>query len=200
MEITLKESRQLIRATSGAIILGDDTSETFTSRYIFGKEIDPETRYLPHQGVIGNLIVKPDGEIINDVPSDKRYISQDGNYSSLICAPLKAEQRVIGLLLLVSREPIMYTSPDLVLLTTVASQAAPAIANALLHEQTIREAQERETQLQMQIKQLQIELDGTKVDEAVTEIVEADYFKQIREQSDNLRSIMDGNLDQDVRE
>lgn len=191
MEVAITEASQLINCTSGGVILRDSDTDIFTIRYAFGEDIESDTIYLPNQGIIGDLILKTDGEIINDVPSDRRYIPNDGDFNSLICAPLIVEQKAIGLILLVSEEVTMYTSPDLMLLTTVASQAAPAIANALLHEKTIIEGQKREAQLQLQIRQLQLELDETNVNKAVTEIVESDYFKRIREQSQDLRQIFD---------
>lgn len=191
MDVAVREASQLIYATSGAVILRESNSEVFKVRYTVGEEIRSENIYYPNEGIIGNLILKPDGEIINNVIEDRRYISEDGDFSSLICAPLKGQQDTIGLLLLVSRDVIMYTSPDLMLLTTVASHAAPAIANALLHEQTIHEGKKRETQLQLQIQQLQLELDEVRVNKAVSEIVETDYFRRIREQSQDLRQIFD---------
>jgi transcriptional regulator with GAF, ATPase, and Fis domain len=190
-KVAIQEANQLIKATSGAVILREGDTELFKNRHIFGQEFDLNATYALHEGIIGELIIKPDGEIINDVPSDRRYSSQDGNFESLICAPLKVKQEVIGILMLVNQEATMYTSPDLMLLTTVASQAAPAIANALLHEKTIAEGKKRETQLQLQIRQLQLELDEASVNKAVTEIVETDYFKRIREQSQDLRQIFD---------
>ena len=86
----------------------------------------------------------------------------------------------------------MYTAGDLKLLTSLASQAAPAIDNALLHEKTLREAKEREDQLKRQIEELRIELNEARQEEQVTEIVETEYFKWLREQSDDLRKIIDG--------
>jgi GAF domain-containing protein len=129
-------------------------------------------------------------EIINEVCLDSRYVADQDPIHSLLCAPLKSKNKAIGALVLVSEAPVTYTAADLKLLNTLASQAAPAIENALLHEKMLREAQEREARLRRQVEELRIELDEAKQRQKVAEITESDYYQRLRDQAGNLRNII----------
>ncbi len=192
MQVALDEASRLIDATGGAVLLSVEGEEAFRASLTFGAEFDTARKYKVGQGLIGHLARSEKGEIVNEIASDARYEPEDGVFGSLIGVPLKAKQQIVGMLVLVNRETTMYTAGDLKLLTSLASQAAPAIDNALLHEKTLREAKEREDQLKRQIEELRIELNEARQEEQVTEIVETEYFKWLREQSDDLRKIIDG--------
>jgi transcriptional regulator with GAF, ATPase, and Fis domain len=189
--VILEEANRLIQATSGAIIVFDDNREKLITIRAFGSQLPSDGTYRPDTGIIGNLAFSLQGEIINDVTGDHRYTVDDGEFSSLVCVPLKAKGQTIGVLLLVNKDTVTYTSRDFKLLLTLASQAAPAIDNAQLYEKTIREAQIRETQLHKRIEALRIELDEKKQQEKVNEITESEYFQSLRSQTDMLRKIMD---------
>ncbi len=73
-------------------------------------------------------------EIINDVSNDSRFLRQASPISSLLCAPLKARNRVLGVINISSEMPAGYTARDLKLVNTIASQTAAALANARLYE------------------------------------------------------------------
>ncbi len=124
--------------------------------------------------------------------ADPRYAECESPISSLVCAPLKVNQQVIGAIVLFSVTPVLYTAADLKLLNTLASQAVPAIESAILYEKTLREAKEREAHLQRQIEQLKIELDEAKMEKQVAEITESDYFQRLREQAEELRKTIGG--------
>jgi transcriptional regulator with GAF, ATPase, and Fis domain len=192
MKVVLEEASRLIDATGGTVLLRVKGEEAFRANLIFGEGFDMARQYRAGKGIIGHLARSEKGEIVNEVASDARYEPEDGVFSSLIGVPLKTKQQMIGLLVLVSRDIVMYTAGDLKLLTTLASQSAPAIDNALLHEKTLREAREREEQLKRQIEELRIELNEVRQEEKVTEIVETEYFKRLRDQSNDLRKIING--------
>jgi len=192
MDITLEEAHRIIPATSGAIILQSEQAESYNNRKSFGSDLDPVITYGRGVGLIGHLIQDEKGEIINEVVLDSRYGPYDGTFSSIIGVPLKAKQECIGILILVSRSPSIYTAADLKLLRALASQAAPTIENALLHERTLREAREREDQLRRRIDELRIELDEARQEEKVAELVETEYFQQLQRQSSDLRKIIEG--------
>jgi putative methionine-R-sulfoxide reductase with GAF domain len=189
--VILEEANRLIQATSGSIIVFDDAREQLITLRAFGNELPADRTYPLNVGIIGKQVLSLNGEIINDVSNDPRYIVEDGEFSSLLCVPLKTKGQTIGVLLLVNKNPITYSSRDLKLLLTLASQAAPAIDNAQFYEKTVREAQTRETQLSKRIEALRIELDEIKQQEKVNEITESDYFQRLRSQTDILRKIID---------
>ncbi|MBD1942987.1 GAF domain-containing protein, partial [Coleofasciculus sp. FACHB-712] len=92
------------------------------------------------EGIAGSVFHLGNAEIVNDVESDSRFITGNNKIKSLICAPLKTQNVVLGVLNLSSDELVNYTAQDLKLFTALASQAAAAIENALLHENKLREA------------------------------------------------------------
>lgn len=191
-QTALNEASRLITATGGYVMLLDEAQEFIHIVATIGQVVQSPGQLKPGQGMIGQIAQTGKGEIVNDIQADTRY-EPDEIYtavSSLVCAPLKAKDKVLGLLLLVSEHAVTYTAKDLKLLNTLASQAAPAIENALLYEKTVREAKEREERLQRQIQELRIELDEARQDKQVAEITESDYFQQLRGEAEDLRKII----------
>lgn len=188
--VILEEANRLIQATSGAIITFDDNREILMTMRSFGSQLPSDGIYHPGVGIIGQLAFSPHGEIVNDAPSDPRYTVEDGAFSSLMCAPLKAKGQMIGILLLVNKDSVTYTSGDFKLLLTLASLAAPVLDNARIYERTIYEAHIRETQLHKRIEALRIELDEKNQQDKVKEITESEYFQSLRNQTEILRKII----------
>ena len=205
-QTAIDEAKRLIQATSGAILLRNEHNEEanlLEMSAAFGVSLIPEpvegrqaqtappTSLKLGEGIVGNVAQRGKAEIVNDVQADTRSTWHEKKVSSLLCAPLKAKNNVIGVIVLHHHTPIIYTAGDLKLLNTLASQAAPAIENALLYEKTIRKAKEREARLQRQVQELQIELDEARQEKQVAEITESDYFQSLRSQAATLRQIME---------
>jgi len=175
------EARRLINATAGEMILCDEIGAVQSISRFGDAPAPAESR--PWDNVIARILQTGKGEIVNAGEPDAPIQSA----VSFMCAPLKAKQRVNGVLVLVGDSTIMYKAGDLKLLNTVASQASPAIENALLYQKTLREAREREEHLQRQIDQLRIQIDEARLTKQVAEITETDYFQMLREKADRLR-------------
>lgn len=191
-QLALSQARTLIKATDGLVMLIDETSHKLKSVAAFGNESDIAS-YLACVDLIIDVVAETGkAEIVNDVRADPRYAECDSSLSSLVCAPLKVNQQVIGVIVLFSSTSILYMAADLKLLNTLASQAGPAIQSAIIYEKTLREAKEREERLQKQIEQLKIELDEAKMEKQVAEITESDYFQRLREQAEGLRKSIGG--------
>ncbi len=63
-------------------------------------------------------------------------------FSAMVVAPLKAKNKVIGVMHLMAKQPLAFSRDEWVLLRTLTSQAALAIDNARLFNETKRKAQE----------------------------------------------------------
>lgn len=190
-QTALEEASRLITATGGCVMLLDEERTALETFSASGQGLAPG-RLAWGEGIIGAVAQNGKAEIVNDVGADARYQGDQGlpSVSSLVCAPLKSKDKVLGVIVLVASAPTtLYTAKDLKLLNTLAAQAAPAIENALLYERTLREAKAREERLQRQIQDLRIELDEARQDKQVAEITESDYFQQLRGQADDLRQI-----------
>jgi GAF domain-containing protein len=190
--LALDEAGRLIEGSGGAILLRDERTGAHEPVATFGQATQSWEDACPEGGIVREVASRARAEIVNDVRSDERGAGGEGSIRSLICAPLKSRDRAIGCIVLVSEAPVSYTAADLNLLNTVASQAAPAIENALLYEKALREAQERQERLEKQVEDLKIELNEAKQKQGVTEIIETEYFQRLRKQANHLRNIIGG--------
>jgi GAF domain-containing protein len=188
-KMALDEASRLIEATGGAVVLlNEEQAPRLVA--IKGVGIPEKLNPGPAGGILGVVLADLQAEIINDVRLDPRYAEGRDSIRSLLCAPLKSKDRTMGAIVIVSQVPVTYTAAHLNLLCTLATQAAPAIENALLYEKTLREAQEREEQLRRQVLELRIELDEARQKKKVAEITGSEYYQQLREQANTLRGII----------
>lgn len=134
--LVLEEASKLIVGNSGAVIFFDPETAAALQLASFGSEFNLQ----PGQGIIGTIFNTGNGEIVNQVAEDSRRIAAEHTFHSLVCAPLKSHNRTIGVIIIASSNLLInYTAADLKRLNAVASQAAAAIENALLHENKLRE-------------------------------------------------------------
>ncbi len=79
--------------------------------------------------------------VINDISDDPRFfynrsVKMEG-LSTMLCAGLRIKDRAIGTIHLYTGEPREFTKDEIMLIQSIASQAAVAIENAKLYEQSI---------------------------------------------------------------
>jgi putative methionine-R-sulfoxide reductase with GAF domain len=142
--LTLQEARHLITASDGTVMLLDEASGLLTTRAGFGEALPHLTGFRLGEGIVGSIAASGIAEIVNDVDADARRIKDGTGVRSLVCAPLKVGERVIGAIVLGNVRPASYTAGELKLLNTLALQTATAIENARLFERTVQAALERE--------------------------------------------------------
>lgn len=145
--LTLKEAGHLIAASDGAIMLLDESTGALSTLAGFGSVLPHFTGLQRGEGVIGAIAASGIAEIVNDIRTDPRRTVDRSGLRSLVGAPLKVGERVIGVIVLGNATPGTYAAADLKLLNTLALQTATAIENARLFERTIQAAREREALL-----------------------------------------------------
>ena len=97
------------------------------------------TRALPHRFWIRGI-----AEIVNDCGADPRSLGAELALGALICAPLRAGQRTVGVIALANAAAgSSYTAADLKLLNTIALQTAAAIENSMLCAEMVDAARAR---------------------------------------------------------
>jgi transcriptional regulator with GAF, ATPase, and Fis domain len=186
--VAIEETRRSIQSSAGGVLLLDKPAGSLTFAAGFGA--------LPGQvpvgeGVIGACAQTNKAEVVNALQQDPRHSQAESAFGALLCTPLETRGNVLGVLLLASESTDVYTAGDLKLLSTLASQSAPIIENALMHERMLLEAKEREERLEQQIQALRIELDESRQAKKVAEITESDYFKRLSQQADDLRRLVE---------
>ncbi|NJK59966.1 MAG: GAF domain-containing protein, partial [Oscillatoriales cyanobacterium SM2_1_8] len=139
-QLILAEAQKLVRATSGSLMLWQPAEGRLQTLEVFGENMDVKFSLEPNQGIAGRVFATGKGEIVNDVATDSRFVQTIAQVGSLICVPLKAGDRPIGVVNFYHNPSILYTAQDLQLLAALASQGAQAIENTRLHNRELRDA------------------------------------------------------------
>lgn len=144
----LHEACHLIEAGGGAVYLlrqekGSELKLLSASGEVFAEQGSGEA----FSALAQRIVQDGTAEIVNDTAEDERFAAVGPWLSSLLYAPLKVKQRVLGAILLGSPRPTNYRASDLKLLITLALQSASAIESALLYDKVIQEARQREEAL-----------------------------------------------------
>lgn len=110
----------------------------------------PPIRLRSGQGIAGQVAQTGEPLIVNNVYRDQRFFSgidQNSGFRthSILCVPLKVEQRVIGVLEAINKRIGNFHESDLRLLQAIASPLAAAIENARLHGDVLAEKRRVET-------------------------------------------------------
>jgi GAF domain-containing protein/HAMP domain-containing protein/anti-sigma regulatory factor (Ser/Thr protein kinase) len=139
----LREIVRLIRETFRYHIVGISLVEgdELTVRAGAGPPFDDPEFHAPRvrvggEGITGWVSGTGEPALVHDVRQDDRYIplSEDAETRSELCVPFKTKEAVIGVLNVESDKPSAFDVSDLVVLQSLASQAAVAIENARLYE------------------------------------------------------------------
>lgn len=154
VNLLLAEAKELIKATSGAVMLLSNIENTEELKVVsaFGQEWNRDRLRIPlDESILGVVVKNGQGEIVNDVANDPRCMGFEATMSALICIPLISKGRPIGAIALGNASPVTYTAADLKRMNTLASQAAAAIDNAQLYQESCIAA----TTAQLQAEKLQ---------------------------------------------
>jgi len=85
--------------------------------------------------------LKGEISIINDISDDPRFYYNESikreRLSTMLCAGLRIKDKAIGTIHLYTGEPREFTKDEIMLIQSIANQAAMAIENAKLYEQSI---------------------------------------------------------------
>jgi class 3 adenylate cyclase/putative methionine-R-sulfoxide reductase with GAF domain len=101
---------------------------------------------------------------IPDVRDDPEYAYPGPyRYRALLGVPIKVEDELLGVVVLVRREPEAFSDAEIALVQTFADQAAIALANARLLESVARQRAELSRFLSPQVAELITSTDGKKL-------------------------------------
>jgi len=140
----VEAARQLTHSQASSILLVDKRSGDLYFEAAVGPGSEAIQRVaVPLNGSVAGWVVRH-GEplVIHDAQQDPRFFAQADKVSSvttrqLLAVPLKFKDQVIGVLEAVNKEgEETFTEEDVSILTTLAAQAAVAIENARLFQQS----------------------------------------------------------------
>lgn len=147
----LDQAHRLIAASHGCILVTDKAGGPLRSVASFGSDAPP---LAPSSPFAASIVERGVAEIVNDCASDPRALDLEPTLRSLICAPLRAKQRTVGVIALANTTGAPYSAADLKLLNTIALQTAAAIENSILASEMVDAVRDR-----AQLAAIQKELD-----------------------------------------
>ncbi len=149
-----------VGAESGSLFLLEESGGALVCEACTGEPDITGVRIPAGQGIVGRVVATGVPEMVWDAQRDPRFYADVDRSTgfltrSLICAPLKAQDRRLGAVELVNRRggDKRFRRSDLLLLETLGSAAALAIENARLAERLAeQERVRRELELAAEIQ------------------------------------------------
>ena len=142
-ELALNEVSRIMRMERGAVLLQSGDSND----YVILSEIGESENFFngeSDQNGIAEFLNRENPELFSREDILTRFRSYPDQYGTLIFAPLKVKNRILGIIYLIGNLDQEFRAADLKLLTTIALQTASAIESSLMHEKQILEARQRE--------------------------------------------------------
>jgi GAF domain-containing protein/signal transduction histidine kinase len=141
---------KLTNTTSGVIHLTSEDGKSVIKSFQHPPDFaHPKPRMDKEEGVTRQVITTGETLVFSDIHQDTRVnpVLYD-RFRSMIVIPLKHMQQVIGVLYLYDAVPHGFTETEVSLLSTLASQAAIAIVNARLLQNTSEALEERVAEME----------------------------------------------------
>ncbi len=146
--VGLDSALDIMKGTIGEILLIDEDTKEL-SRLVhrgLSKEFVENIRLSLGEGITGSVAQSGKAVLLEDISSDPRAAHRDliraEGLKAFICVPLRAKERVLGVLNVASLVPRKFTTNDMYLLYAIGDQLGIAIEHARLYER-LRKARER---------------------------------------------------------
>lgn len=143
LDLIVNAARDLTHTEATSILLIDNkTGDLYFEAATGSKSEEIKRIIVPQDSVAGWVAREGRAQIINDVSRDKRFFAKTDESTgfhtrSMIVVPMKVKDKTIGVLEALNRaDDSPFTSEDIDLLTTLSAQAAIAITNARLFQQS----------------------------------------------------------------
>ena len=133
IKIITGEIRTMLTADIIAVLLCDDNDAIIEIISADGSDGDLLITSLEPGELVENFLVTAAPEIVNDLTADSRCTGSPQIFSSMMCAPLKIQEKTVGYVCVGSLDKREYPARDLKLLTTLSDQTAVALEKALLY-------------------------------------------------------------------
>jgi len=143
LDLIATAARDLTRTEATSILLIDNkTGDLYFEAATGSKSEEIKRMVVPSDSMAGWVAREGRTQIINDVSLDKRFFAKSDESTgfqtrSMIVVPMKVKDKTIGVLEAINRaDNSPFTDEDIELLTTLSAQAAIAITNARLFQQS----------------------------------------------------------------
>jgi sigma-B regulation protein RsbU (phosphoserine phosphatase) len=138
--------QRLIPFEAFAVYLLDERKAELQVAYSVGYPLDNAPHRLKiGQGLVGTAVESLEPVLVNDLPSDPRYVEFVPGMNSEIVVPLIRKKRPIGALNILSRDRDAFSLQDVAIVRQFGAHVAVALENARLYENSRRDAEAFET-------------------------------------------------------
>ncbi|MFH0984123.1 MAG: GAF domain-containing SpoIIE family protein phosphatase [Candidatus Omnitrophota bacterium] len=148
LALIMKTSSEVMRSEVASLLLIDETSQELVFRVALGgkgADLEEKFRVKMGEGIAGSVAASGKPEIVNNPHKDPRFAKRFDDSTgfvtkAILCVPMKARGKVIGVLQAIN--PILregFSQDDLELFETFADHAAIAIENAQLHGEIVKQ-------------------------------------------------------------
>ena len=148
LSVALDNMLNIMNGTIGGILLLDEQTQTLSYRVHQGLS----TKYVEEmhlslgEGIAGRVAQSGKSVLLKDISADPRVarpdlVSTEG-IKAFISVPLRAKDKVLGVINVASHTPHRFTTNDMYLLHSIGDQLGVAIEQARLYER-LRKARER---------------------------------------------------------
>jgi len=152
-QTSLNEACPLIQVIAGMVVLKHQDSDFLETIATCGRSLEISFDILESTNMVCRVLQTGIAELGNQLPADEYFTGIGDSVISLLCAPLKTEQRVLGAIIMVGDADKQFTAGDLKLVNAIAMQTAPALEIAHLHQSELeRERLERDLQVARQVQ------------------------------------------------
>lgn len=138
----IEAAAELVNAEAGSLLLIDSEKGELFFEVATGEKGEKvkEIRLRMGEGIAGWVAEKGESVIIHDVQHDSRFfrgVDEKSKFKtkSLICVPVKAKDRIIGVLEAINKRDGSFDEDDMEILQAFANQVAIAIENANLYKE-----------------------------------------------------------------
>ena len=146
--VGLDSALDIMNGTIGEILLIDEKTQSLIHLAHKGlsKEFVENIRLSLGEGINGSVAQSGKAILLEDISLDPRVAHReliiDEGLKAFISVPLRAKDKVLGVLNVASHQPRKFTTNEVHILYTIGDQLGIAIENAMLYER-LRKARER---------------------------------------------------------
>ncbi len=145
LESVMAVATEMLKVEASSLVLVDDATGDLLFHVAQGEKAEAlkPIRIQAGQGVVGWVVESGEPAIVNDVTTDPRFSGSVDDQSgfqtkAILCVPLATSNRLWGAIEILNKlDDRPFDDHDLVLCEAVASQAAIAIENAMLHSKIL---------------------------------------------------------------
>jgi Nif-specific regulatory protein len=143
MPVVVDKTKELLDAEGCSVILLDETGRELYFPYISPENTQVaerlrQLRMPADKGIAGAVVQSGQSLLVPDVHGDPRFYGNvdqqtGGDTRSIVCAPLRTQRGIIGVIECINKQEGVFTEADLTFLEALAGSIAVAIENARLY-------------------------------------------------------------------